>query len=134
VSWEIVAVADVDQWLARQDADTFQLIAAALDMLAEKGPGLGRPMADTVKGSRHKNMKELRPGSSGRGEVRILFAFDPDRKAILLVAGDKAGDWNRWYDHNIALADNRFDDHLAARAQHVGETNKPKAKRKRGRR
>jgi hypothetical protein len=57
-------------------------------------------------------MKELRPGSSGRSEIRILFAFDEQREAILLVAGDKAGNWKRWYRKAIPLADDRFDDHL----------------------
>jgi hypothetical protein len=57
-------------------------------------------------------MKELRPGSSGRSEVRILFAFDPARKAILLVAGDKAGHWQKWYRTNIPLADERYRQHL----------------------
>lgn len=60
-------------------------------------------------------MKELRPGSTGTSEVRILFAFDPVRQAILLVAGDKAGRWQRWYDLAIPLADDRYDDHLADR-------------------
>ncbi len=85
---------------------------AAVELLSEHGPQLGRPLVDTVVGSRHKNMKELRPGSSGRSELRILFAFDPKRKAILLVAGDKAGNWNRWYRRNIPIADDRFEDHL----------------------
>jgi hypothetical protein len=53
-----------------------------------KAPALGLPLADTVKGSKHKNMKELRPGSAGGSEMRILFAFDPERSAILLVAGE----------------------------------------------
>lgn len=57
-------------------------------------------------------MKELRPGSSGRTELRILFAFDPARKAILLIAGDKAGNWKRWYTRNIPRADDLFDEHL----------------------
>jgi hypothetical protein len=57
-------------------------------------------------------MKELRPGSSGRSELRVLFAFDPARQAILLVAGDKSGDWRRWYRRNIPVADDLFDDHL----------------------
>jgi hypothetical protein len=57
-------------------------------------------------------MKELRPGSSGRSELRILFAFDPKRQAILLIAGDKAGNWQRWYKKYIPLADNLFDEHL----------------------
>ncbi len=74
--------------------------------------GARRPLADTVKGSRHKNMKELRPGSSGSSKVRILFAFDKKRQAILLVAGDKAGEWNRWYKQAIPLADDRFDEHV----------------------
>jgi len=87
-------------------------VIAAVELLGEHGPQLGRPLVDTVVGSRHKNMKELRPGSSGRSELRILFAFDPKRKAILLVAGDKAGNWNKWYRTNIPIADDRFDDHL----------------------
>ena len=57
-------------------------------------------------------MKELRPGSSGRSELRILFASDPERSAIMLIAGDKAGNWIRWYKKNIPLADDLFDDHL----------------------
>ena len=66
---------------------------AALEILRELGPQLGRPLVDTVTASRHKNMKELRPGSSGRSELRLLFAFDPERRAIMLFAGDKAGNW-----------------------------------------
>lgn len=67
---------------------------------------------DTVTASRHRNMKELRPGSSGRSELRVLFAFDPERRAVTLVAGDKAGNWTRWYKKNIPVADDLFDDHL----------------------
>jgi hypothetical protein len=58
-------------------------------------------------------MKELRPGSTGSSEVRILFAFDPVRRAVLLVAGDKSGNWRGWYDTAIPLADDRHDAHLA---------------------
>lgn len=57
-------------------------------------------------------MKELRPGSSGRSELRVLFAFDPDRQAIMLIAGDKSGNWNRWYRKSIPLADDLFEKHL----------------------
>jgi hypothetical protein len=80
--------------------------------LAERGPLLGRPLVDTVISSRHNNMKELRPGSAGRTELRALFAFDPQRAAIMLVAGDKQGQWKRWYDQNIPIADDLFDTHL----------------------
>ena len=58
-------------------------------------------------------MKELRPGSSGRSELPILFAFDPQRRAIVLAAGDKAGNWKKWYEQNVPIADDRFDDHVA---------------------
>ena|SRR5687768_10606282 len=89
------------------------LVESAIDLLAERGPQLGRPLVDRIKGSRYHNMKELRPGSAGTSEVRILFVFDPARCAVLLVAGDKAGNWNSWYNTNIPLAEQRFDEHLA---------------------
>ena len=102
----------VDDWLATLDDKSYELVAAALEVLAEQGPSLGRPLADSIVGSTYRNMKELRTGSSGRSEVRILFAFDPARKAILLVAGDKAGNWQKWYRTNIPLADERYRQHL----------------------
>lgn len=58
---------------------------------------MGRPLVDTVVASRHPNMKELRPGSTGRTEIRVLFAFDVIRRAVLLVGGDKSTDWKGWY-------------------------------------
>jgi hypothetical protein len=74
---------------------------------------LGLPgHVDTVKGSRIKNLKELRPGSSGRSEVRVLFAFDPRRQAILLVAGDKSTDWKGWYKTAIKQAEALYDVHM----------------------
>lgn len=114
-SWQISLAEEVDQWyleLCKTDPDSAEQIAAAIDTLAEEGPALGRPLVDHIKGSKHKNMKELRPGSAGGSEVRILFAFDPEREAILLVAGDKAGNWKEWYRQNIPVADRRFDRHL----------------------
>jgi hypothetical protein len=112
VQWTVIWHPEVAEWRQALDDDTYQQVIAALRELRDEGPALGRPLADTVKGSRHKNMKELRPGSSGRSEVRILFAFDTQRRAILLVAGDKAGKWERWYKRAIPLADDRFDEHL----------------------
>ena len=107
-----VEVELVDDWLATLDEKSYELIVAALEVLAEQGPSLGRPLADSIVGSTYRNMKELRTGSSGRSEVRILFAFDPARKAILLVAGEKAGNWQKWYRTNIPLADERYRQHL----------------------
>lgn len=65
-------------------------------------------------------MKELRPGSTGRTEIRVLFAFDKERKAILLLGGDKSDDWTRWYATNIPIADDRFDQHQAKIAKQRG--------------
>jgi hypothetical protein len=110
--WSVVFHPEVDKWLQMLDNDSYQQVIAAVRELRDIGPALGRPLADTVKASRHKNMKELRPGSAGRSEIRVLFAFDPERRAILLVAGDKAGRWKRWYKQAIRLADDRFDEHI----------------------
>ena len=89
-------------------------LLALLRVLEEFGPRLGRPRADTLKGSRHANMKELRFEADG-GAWRVAFAFDPRRRAIVLVAGDKAGVGQRaFYRRLIAKADRRYDRHLAA--------------------
>src|ERR1700728_2791139 len=77
------------------DPVTRRLVAEALDRLVDEGPSLGRPLADRIAESRLHNLKELRPGSSGASEVRILFIFDPVRNAVLLIAGDKSGRWKR---------------------------------------
>lgn len=82
-------------------------------LLAEFGPHLGRPTVDTLKGTSHANMKEMR--FNWMGEVwRIAFAFDPQRQAVLLVGGDKGGaDQKRFYKRLIAVADSRYSEHLA---------------------
>lgn len=88
-------------------------ILALARLLQQFGPQLGRPRVDTLKGSRHPNMKELR-FSAADGEWRVAFAFDPKRKAILVVAGDKSGvSEKRFYKQLIARADRRFDAHLS---------------------
>lgn len=103
----------IEEWLDHLDQSSYEQFVAGLELLAERGPRLGRPLVDTVAGSRHRNMKELRPGSSGRSELRALFAFDRERKAVVLVAGDKSGNWKKWYRVNIPVADDLFDEHLA---------------------
>lgn len=105
-------VADWFDDLTKNDPDTADLVEDAVDKLAMDGPALGRPLVDRIKSSKHQNMKELRPGSAGSSEVRILFAFDPVRRAVLLVAGDKSGNWRGWYDTAVPLADRRYDAHL----------------------
>jgi hypothetical protein len=83
VAWEVLLHETVAAWfldLAETDPETAALVEAAIDKLAHDGPMLGRPLVDRIKGSRHHNMKELRPGSGGGSEMRVLFAFDPHRE------------------------------------------------------
>jgi hypothetical protein len=92
-------------------------LLAEVELLEEYGPNLGRPHVDTLNSSRHSNMKELR-FKADNGVWRVAFAFDPKRKAILLVAGDKSGvSEQRFYKRLIKKADERFDDHLREKRQ-----------------
>ena len=118
--WEIYVVNEVRDWLESLRATnptTFGLIDDAIYTLSRSGPALKRPLVGTITGSTIKNLKELRPGSTGRSEVRILFVFDPWRSAILLVAGDKADNWQGWYRRAIPLAEQRYEIYLKERVQ-----------------
>ena len=113
--WEVSLHQDVEAWylsICENDPEPADLIEQAIDQLVAEGPSLGRPLVDRIKGSRFHNMKELRPASSGATEIRILFAFDPKREAIFLVAGDKSGNWEGWYGEAIPPADGRYAEHL----------------------
>ena len=92
----------------------------AILVLEQNGPAEGRPLVDTVTVSRVANMKELRPPSAGRSEVRVLFVFDPWRSAVLLVAGDKSGQWKQWYRTAIVQAEQLYEDYLAEREKEAG--------------
>lgn len=118
--WEIYQTSEVAAWLAdlqATDLKTADLVDDAIYALSCSGPVLGRPLVDTIVGSAIKNLKELRPGSVGRSEVRILFAFDPWRSAILLIAGDKAGRWTHWYTEAIPRAEQLYEIYLKERAE-----------------
>lgn len=113
--WEVILVEEVATWfeeLAEADWDSAEQVEDAVDALSMFGPTLGRPLVDRIKGAEQHHLKELRPGSSGTSEIRILFAFDPVRRAVLLVAGDKNGNWQSWYDTNVPLAEKRYKAHL----------------------
>jgi hypothetical protein len=108
--WLIDRTEEIAKWIKILDEDAKEAIFKSLLILQEIGPSLGRPYVDTIKESKHKNMKELRIQNRQR-LFRILFAFDPDRKAILLVGGDKRGD-KRFYQKKIPIADALFDEHM----------------------
>ena len=113
--WEIRVTNELLAWVQALDDRTKAQVVDAIDRLAEAGPTLGRPLVDSIANSSIHNLKELRPGSAGRTEVRILFAFDPWRDSILLVAGDKAGRWTQWYREAIPLAEQRYERYLKER-------------------
>ena len=104
--WEIRVTNELLAWIGTLDERTRAQVVDAIDRLAEAGPALGRPLVDSIAHSSVRNLKELRPGSAGRSEVRIIFAFDPWRSAILLTGGDKSGDWHDWYGRAIPHAEN----------------------------
>jgi hypothetical protein len=110
MAWTVEFTDQFEGWWNGLSEDEQIDIDAKVRLLEELGPALGRPHADTVQGSRHANMKELRIQHAGR-PYRVLFAFDPRRCAILLLGGDKTGN-ARWYDENIPVADKLFEGHL----------------------
>jgi hypothetical protein len=120
VSFRLEIVNEVRDWLhelRRTDRATAVLVGQAITALLDEGPALGRPLVDRIQASQLHNLKELRPGSTGSSEIRILFIFDPERNAVLLVAGDKAGNWTKWYRHAIPLAEARYEIYLKERKQ-----------------
>jgi hypothetical protein len=108
--WEIIFHDEFEVWFDQQDQALQEEIAAVLDVLSEEGPSLGRPYVDAIEESSFNKMKELRVQFKA-SPWRILFAFDPQRKAILLVGGNKQGN-KRWYKENIPIADKRFKQYL----------------------
>lgn len=109
MAWEVEYTDQFEEWwetLTDREQDS---VTSAVEALELHGPSLGRPFVDRIESSRHQNMKELRPQ---RGNIRILFAFDPRRVAILLIGGDKTGRWQEWYRVMIPIADRLFDEHL----------------------
>lgn len=124
MAWELYLTDEVDGWLndlAETDRDSYVQVVAGIEVLAEVGPNLGRPLVDRIKGSPLHNLKELRPGSAGTSEIRVLFMFDPWRSAILLVAGDKAGNWSKWYRSAIPLAERLYEEYLQQRTTEEGD-------------
>lgn len=114
MAWTIEFVDDFRADFASLDDAVKVEIRALVNVLKELGPSYGRPRVDTLNDSKHANMKELRFDAAD-GVWRVAFAFDPQRKAIFLVAGDKSGvSEKRFYKKLIGVADKRFDAHLAS--------------------
>jgi hypothetical protein len=112
--WEVEYTREFGDWYTSLDEEDQDALIARVDLLESAGPGLGRPTVDSVRHSRHANMKELRAERS----IRVLFVFDPRRTAILLIGGQKgpqdaaSPNWERWYDRYVPIADRLYDVHL----------------------
>lgn len=109
-SWLIEITDEYFSWFAALNERQQDSVRADIDILEKMGPHLGRPYVDSIKGSRHSNMKELRT-ITGRRHIRSFFAFDPRRAAILLIGGDKTGE-KGFYERLVPLADSLFDGYL----------------------
>ncbi|WP_346349100.1 type II toxin-antitoxin system RelE/ParE family toxin [Rhizohabitans arisaemae] len=119
--WEIRVTNEFLAWVNALDEKSKAQVVDAIDRLAEGGPGLGRPLVDRLEGSQVHNLKELRPGSAGRSEIRVIFVFDPWRSAILLVGGDKSGDWSGWYRRAIPQAEELYAQYVKEREEEEGQ-------------
>lgn len=114
VDWVILQSPEFKAWYRTRLADEERdaIIATAL-RLQQDGPAMRRPLSGIIKGSKFPNMKELIPPA---GNMRILYVFDPKRRAIFLLGGDKTDSWDEWYKTNIPIADAIYERHLAALA------------------
>jgi hypothetical protein len=119
VAWDVEFTGQFETWWNYLSEDEQVEISAKVELLQERGPTLPRPHADVISTSRHTNMKELRGKVEDR-QLRVLYAFDPRRTALLLLGGDKTGD-PKWYDKFVPMADDLFDQHLRqlARRRHT---------------
>ena len=110
MSWDVEVTDEFAIWYAGLTERHQKAVEAAVEKLEELGPGLGRQLVGEIKATRIKNLKELIPPG---GNLRILFAFDSRRSAILLIGGDKSGRWNAWYREAIPVAEQLYDAYLA---------------------
>jgi hypothetical protein len=108
-TWEIRLTEQAETWYRTLDPRTRARVAGTFQEIRHGGPTLGRPRVDRIKGSRFHNMKEMRPP---QGNIRVLFAFDHDSQAIVLLGGDKTREGNRWYKDAIRQADQLYEKHL----------------------
>lgn len=110
--WDILISQQVQVWLESVPVAARERVDVVLTVLSAHGPALGRPLVDSIAGSRIRNLKEHRVLSSRETAIRILFCFTPDRTALLLVAGDKSNKWSGWYPSAIELAEETYERYL----------------------
>lgn len=131
MAWDVEYSDEFEAWWQTLNEDEQIEIAAKVQLLEKHGPVLPRPHSDVIVTSKHANMKELRGRVVRRGhrsELRVLYAFDPRRTAILLIGGDKTGMPN-WYQEFVPLADQIYDQHLTEIAEQTKSEERPRGKK-----
>lgn len=108
--WEVEFTDEFAEWWNEISLSDQRSISAGVELLEERGPELGAPYSSSIRSSRHNHMRELRIQSGGR-PVRIFYAFDPRRTAILLIGGEKKGD-DRFYERYVPVADDLYDTYI----------------------
>jgi hypothetical protein len=112
ICWEVEFTEEFETWWSGLTEAQQVAVDAAVRLLEARGPTLDHPHSSDIRGSRHARMRELRVQCRGR-PLRVLYAFDPRRVAILLIGGNKTGD-GRWYERMVPIADRIYDEYLAA--------------------
>ena len=108
--WEVEYTDQFGDWWHELSESQQDAVAARVGLLTERGPHLPFPYSSDISGSRHGIMRELR-AQAGGNPLRVFYAFDPRRTAILLIGGDKTGN-DRFYEEYVPVADNLYDEHL----------------------
>ena len=108
--WEVEYTNQFGDWWHELSEGQQDAVAARIALLSERGPHLPYPYSSDINGSRHGVMRELR-AQAGGNPLRVFYAFDPRRTAILLIGGDKIGN-DRFYEEYVPVADNLYDEHL----------------------
>ncbi len=111
MSWEVLVNDEFERWWRTLPHEHQEALTARFGMLRDHGPALGRSTADTIQASRLANLKRLQ-ASLGRAYLRVPFVFDPSRRAVLLVGGNKAGRWQSWYPRSIPEAERLYTQHV----------------------
>lgn len=112
MSWDVEFTDEFEEWWDSLADQAQRDVGVSVDLLEARGPSLPFPYSSGIHGSKHEHMRELRVQSGGN-PIRVFYAFDPRRAAILLIGGDKTGN-DRFYQQQIPLADNLYDLHLEA--------------------
>jgi len=109
LTWAVEYTDEFGVWWDTLDVEQQVRVDEAVRALEQRGPALGRPLVDTLSHTHLPNLKELRPPATA---IRVLFAFDPRRTALLLLGGDKSGRWQQWYREAIPVAERLYAQHL----------------------